>query len=143
MYQKLESKNVDYVWIIPPKEYPGKKYSNLYCLEHHYIWWLNTKELVEANKEVIHHKNGNKKDNEFKNLEKISLNEHNKKHRSGITYCEFICPFCGSIFKRQRNHSSLVKKTNLDFCSRSCGVTFYRRKMTPKKEGYLLRIFKN
>lgn len=74
--------NKDYVTIKAP-DYPGYKYQGLYCYEHHYVWWKNTGELVNKNINMIHHVNGNKKDNVFENLKKITLDEHNKIHRKG------------------------------------------------------------
>lgn len=31
-----------YILIIPPPEYPGKKYRGRYAYEHHVVWWENT-----------------------------------------------------------------------------------------------------
>jgi predicted RNA-binding Zn-ribbon protein involved in translation (DUF1610 family) len=112
-----------YISIKAPEEYPGKKYNGLYCYEHQYIWWLNTGEILKEN-ENIHHKNGNKKDNHFSNLEKVTKREHNQRHfKTGITYVEMKCPLCGDNFIRSKNQTHLVIKNRMaTLCSRSCSA---------------------
>lgn len=61
-------KNGPYEMVIAPKDYPGKKYRDRYCYEHTLVWWKNTGTIPKDN-EIIHHKNGNKRDNPFSNLE--------------------------------------------------------------------------
>lgn len=73
-------KNGLYILILAPIEYTGVKYRGKYCYEHHLIWWKNTGEVI-SNKYVIHHKNGNKCDNRFENLDKILLKDHVHLHR--------------------------------------------------------------
>lgn len=49
--------------------------------EHVYVWWKNygdSKPILKG--ELIHHINGNKKDNRIENLDKMTLAEHNKLH---------------------------------------------------------------
>jgi len=62
------------------KEYPivvnefGKRE-----IEHRFVWRKNFGEIPKGF--VIHHKNGNKKDNRIENLECLSILEHEKKHK--------------------------------------------------------------
>ena len=70
-------KNGSYTLIIAPKNYPGKKYRDRYCYEHHYVYWKKYKRTVK-NGEVIHHKNENTRDNDINNLELISYKEQQK-----------------------------------------------------------------
>jgi len=106
-------KNGDYILIKAPKEYPGKRYRNNYCYEHQYVWWKNTKELV--NKEfIVHHKNRNKQDNSFSNLELKTRKEHNREHISPKVLNKYKCEFCKKEFKRRKNG---MKPR---FCSRKC-----------------------
>lgn len=71
--------------------------------------------------EVVHHKDGNKKNNDIDNLEIMSRSQHGKLHKPTEMY-EFTCPWCGGIgrqkardVKRNRN-----KGCAGPFCSRSC-----------------------
>lgn len=77
-------KNGDYILIIPPADYPGKLYRNRYAHEHHVVWWQNTGNTVPEGY-VVHHKNENKHDNNFSNLElmpkPLHVSMHNKKRR--------------------------------------------------------------
>lgn len=72
-----------YVWIKPPLEYPGKRYGKRYAPEHHYVWWLNTGEVVEPPWEV-HHRNENRSDNSFDNLVKLTKSAHMRMHMGGF-----------------------------------------------------------
>lgn len=38
--------------------------------------------------EVVHHKNGNKQDNQIENLEVMTLSEHTKQHKKGVSLSE-------------------------------------------------------
>jgi hypothetical protein len=52
--------------------------------EHRYIWWLHNKNDPIGYGEVIHHINGNHRDNRIENLKKIKANEHRKIHGETI-----------------------------------------------------------
>jgi len=47
-------------------------------LVHRKVWRENFGEIPEEM--IIHHKNGNKKDNRLENLEMVSRSEHSQKH---------------------------------------------------------------
>lgn len=69
-----------YVMVRAPNEYPGRRYHNgLYCYEHHLNYW-NLHGIVPGPKEVIHHKDGNKRNNADGNLELISRVAHSIAH---------------------------------------------------------------
>lgn len=114
-----------YVRIRPPSNYPGKVYNSGLCLEHHYVWWTHTGEVVQKGFH-IHHIDGNPENNMFENLEKLSASNHSRLHATkGISKVTLICPNCNSEFTRSKNQTHLIKKKQLrTFCSRSCGVSF-------------------
>lgn len=72
-------RNGPYELVVAPDEYPGMKYRGRYCYEHHLVWWLKTGKTISAD-EVIHHVNGQKRDNRFCNLEKMTRSDHAKHH---------------------------------------------------------------
>jgi hypothetical protein len=113
-------KNGPYELVKAPKSYPGELYRNKYCYEHHLVWWENTGEIIQDG-EVIHHKNGNKRDNRFENLKKETNSKHSYKHRDKARFFLAWCAGCGGQVIRKRRQSCL-SKTNQKyiFCSKEC-----------------------
>ena len=69
----------EYKLIQAPTDYPGRVYSRNRVLEHHLVWWLNTGYAPNQN-EIVHHKNKNKLDNHFENLELKLRSDHSREH---------------------------------------------------------------
>ena len=112
----------EYILVIAPNNYPGKLYRNRYCYEHHLVYWQNTGHAI-SNGEIIHHKDGNKRNNAFDNLILLNKYQHDKLHASLIktSYVRLKCPGCGSIFVRRKNNTHLSKRTqSVSCCSRHC-----------------------
>lgn len=77
-YHPTKEKNVDVMVIHPECPYAAK---NGKVAEHRYIWWLNRpNDPIEYN-EMIHHINGNHKDNRIENLEKVKMKQHGLRHK--------------------------------------------------------------
>ena len=110
-------RNGQYILIVAPIEYPGKKYRSRYCYEHHFNWWKKTGLLVPKGF-VVHHKNENKHDNTPGNLECITADNHNSHHsdKRRIIDPNAKCSNC-SIYFRVRPHKL---KNKFVFCSRKC-----------------------
>jgi hypothetical protein len=128
-------KNGDYILIKAPKDYIGKKYRELYCYEHHYVWCKYNNISIPVGY-VIHHKDGNKLNNTISNLELISKKNHSKLHHKGKDLSKDIsisCVVCNKIFEVKIRVSKKRK-----FCSRKCmGYSFgklhgHKRKPTPR-----------
>lgn len=113
--------NGDYELVKAPEDYPGKKYRNRYVYEHILVWWQNTG-YVPPSGYVVHHINGNKRDNRFKNLEIKSVAAHTSEHSKPITWIILTCATCrNSFLKKHSEYKSKIKSgQNLFFCSRSC-----------------------
>ena len=118
--KKIVSKG-DYLYALVP-EHP-KATKNGYVLLHRIVMENHLGRFLNAN-EVVHHKNLNKKDNNIKNLEILSIREHAKKHGLKLKKHMVLlkCPCCKKVFSLARNKSFLVKKTkyNCNCCSCSC-----------------------
>ena len=116
-------KNGKYELIVPPADYPGKKYRGKYAYEHHVVWWQVTGEAVEKGY-TIHHRNGHKRDNRFSNLEKLTKEEHDKHHSHDKpkTMIYLVCSFCEASFEREaRQVRTKQKMGQTDFyCKREC-----------------------
>jgi hypothetical protein len=120
-------KNGPYELVIAPEGYPGKRYRDRYCYEHHLVWWQNTGE-VPGEAELIHHKNEDKRDNRFENLEKKGWARHTAEHNSERTaWVTVVCgrSACGKEFNvPRREHRERLKRSRSGrlFCTKSCQV---------------------
>lgn len=120
-------KNGDYIMIKAPEGYPGKKYRDKYCYEHHLVFWTHFGR-VPKDGEVIHHINGDKHDNRIENLRLMKADKHCACHGNerGRTFVKMICPWCGNSFSRERRQTFLVKGTHNTFCSRDCAKAYQK-----------------
>lgn len=114
-------KNGDYILVIAPSNYPGKKYRNRYCLEHHLVYWQHYG-IIPNKDEVIHHKDGNKYNNNINNLELLTAEEHKKYHghQRKKHMIKLLCPTCGKTFMKSYRQSHVVKGNIADYCCRDC-----------------------
>lgn len=111
-------KNGPYEMVVAPSDYPGKRYRGRYVYEHHLVWWQHTRQVVPEGF-VIHHKDENKRNNEFSNFELKTAGDHSGEH------------------SRERRQESVIVKCGW------CGETFevlgrdYPSRMTQSKSGEL------
>jgi hypothetical protein len=107
--------------VVAPEGWPGKKYRDRYCYEHHLVWWRSTGELI-GDDEILHHKNGNKRDNRLENLKKVLRAAHTAKHNRirGRAAVVLRCFWCGKKFeKRACEYEWARKRQSMFFCCRS------------------------
>ena len=114
-------KNGNYILVLAPKSYPGKKYRSKYCYEHHLVYWKETG-IVVSSDEVIHHIDGNKTNNCFSNLELKKKSLHDSEHQTskGRKYVLLRCPCCEKIFERIHSNTHFCKNGTYTSCSRKC-----------------------
>lgn len=81
-----------------------------YVLEHRIVIENYLGRLLNPG-EVVHHKNGNKKDNRIENLEVMSNSDHVRHHHyeHGKRMVVLKCPDCGVIFERRKGQTFLQK----------------------------------
>jgi len=122
-------RNGNYEMMIAPAEYPGTRYRGRYCYEHHLVWWRYAGELAVADEKVIHHINGDMRDNRLENLQMVTVSEHSIIHSTGKTYMPLVCAGCGVEFEREcRNVNWKIGNGQRNFfCSRSCSQNFQRK----------------
>lgn len=113
-------RNGPYILVVAPDDFPGMKYRGRYAYEHTVVWWKNTG-TVPGPGLVLHHKNENKHDNRFENLEIQTRGAHTTEHCL-LPPVVLKCAFCSDPIKKTgaevRFRASIGQK---DFCcSRSC-----------------------
>lgn len=90
-------------------------------LEHRHIIEQELERSLDYN-EVVHHKNGDKKDNSLENLEVMSRSEHSKHHADDAETVEIQCDWCeGSRKVRKSLYEYRTREGQSEwFCSKSC-----------------------
>jgi hypothetical protein len=122
--QKIVSKG-DYLYAVVPG-HPNAT-DNGYVLEHRIIMENGIGRLL-LDSEIVHHIDGNKKNNVIENLEITSASEHSTLHgKYNIKkMVELKCPWCKNLFITEKRKSFLAKKTEYTCCSRGCRGSFAR-----------------
>ena len=128
----LGMKNGPYELVKAPDDYPGRTYrgERRYVYEHILVWWTYTGELPGPD-QVVHHENGNQRDNRFKNLVLKTRAAHAKGHSEKekvafkCSHCEKTAYTTASDLRRRRKASNRV------CCSRSCSRQMPRNKFSP------------
>jgi hypothetical protein len=93
---------------------------------HRHVWFKNTG--INPKGLVIHHKDGNKENNDFNNLTSITRSEHAKLHNP-VNYINCICLVCEYEFSYPKNSKRIRK-----FCSPRCSSISKRVISRPSKE---------
>jgi hypothetical protein len=90
-------------------------------LEHRYVMSQYLGRVL-TREEIVHHLNGNKKDNRIDNLKLVSKRTHPKEHPKEKRYIKLKCSGCGNNFVKAYNQYATKKKRGQDdfYCNRSC-----------------------
>ncbi len=124
--EKIVSKG-DYLYAVV-KGHPNATKNN-YVLYHRIVVENALGRLLDSD-EVVHHINGNKKDNILENLQVLTSSEHARLHglEKFRDFCQLKCPWCSAIFERPRNKTFLCSSRNkYTCCSKSCRGSLSRK----------------
>lgn len=106
--------------------YPGIHNTSNSALRSRVVWWIFTGDILVGCKFNIHHKNRNRSDDSFSNLEKIGHSEHTRLHHPiGAADVEKKCRQCGSTFTIQRHRLKEIGRGS--FCNRICYKQYKNR----------------
>lgn len=116
-------KKGDYLYAVV-KDHPSAT-KHGYVLAHRIVMENHLGRLLNSN-EIVHHKNGDKRDNRISNLEVMLDTEHKKLHSADKTskWVRLRCPNCKTIFEREKRNTHLIKGGSSTFCSRECNGKF-------------------
>lgn len=94
-------------------------------VEHRVIMEEHLGRILGYN-EVVHHINGDDKDNRLENLQLMSRSEHTKMHNPKIPYTCLFCYWCGVIIFRKPHKVRIInkKERKLSFCSKKCAGSY-------------------
>ena len=97
-------------------------------LEHRVVMENYLGRLLNSD-EIVHHLDGNKKNNVIENLQVLSCNEHSHLHgiRVGHKMAKLKCPYCKKIFTKSIFNTYMYRKQsklNCTFCCKECAGKF-------------------
>ena len=119
------AKRGEYRYAIVP-DHPNRNKHN-YVLMHRVVMENHLDRLLLPN-EIVHHKDGNKANNDISNLEVMTNEEHSHMHnpKRGETTTTLICDECGKSFQRLLKYVKISKNKHF-FCCRECLYSFERK----------------
>lgn len=119
-------KKGDYNYCLVPEHPHCTK--NGYVLEHRIVVENQIGRILGAN-EVVHHIDGDKKNNRFDNLSIMNNIEHAELHGSTKSQRLVLlrCPNCDKKFVKAKRNTHLSKGGRATFCSRECSGSFNRQ----------------
>jgi len=141
--RKVSKGEYDYA-VVP--EHPHST-ENDYVLYHRVVMENKIGRLLDPGEEIVHHIDGDKKNNDIDNLELYTRKKHAELHGEDRTrkYALIKCPECLDVYEKKHNKTHLAKNTKTAFCSRSCNGKFVHRDEEEKenrKENNIIEIYR-
>ena len=121
----------DGYWEVYVPHNPMSKTRCGWLLEHRYVMSEHIDRSLTRD-DIVHHKDGDKLNNDISNLELTDRVSHGYTHHGGREN-DAICKQCGETFTLYRP-STIKAKGRGQFCSRECSELFRTTKLKPSKE---------
>lgn len=132
-------------FVTAPDWYKGKRYRGRYALEYRVIAERMIGRPLKQN-EIVHHKDGNRRNNAESNLEVMDKIKHAElhAHEIGLQMAEIQCPACGKAFVRRAAETiANPKRAKVSTCSRKCFAVYSFSKDKSKfVENKVIRLFR-
>lgn len=118
-HKVIELKGEKYYLNVSLGYYQTKQYKKL----HREIWKSKYGAVPEDC--LVHHKDGDKTNNEIDNLEVMEWGKHTRHHhKTGKTMATLPCAFCGKSVTREK---TAFRRTKNPFCNRTCHMLHRNR----------------
>lgn len=80
--------------------------------------------------EIVHHKDGDKRNNTPSNLEVMRQGDHARHHAKPIEWAHLTCVWCSCEFEREARNERRRQKKGMagPFCGKSCAGKYHRDK---------------
>lgn len=123
--EKIVSKG-DYNYAIVRDHPKANKHG--YVLHHRIVIENHLSRLLMRH-EIVHHINGEKKDNRIENLEVHGRSAHSRSHgfQKGRKMVKLLCPSCKREFIREFRQTHLSKSSKWTACKPTCRGKFSRK----------------
>lgn len=118
-------------------KFPGA-HKDGFALRSRVVWWIHTGEIISGMEFNIHHRNGNRIDDRFRNLKKIKHLEHSKLHNPKQPEVLCICIVCQNQFSLPQWYLNNPSKGK--FCSLKCYHNFPKSKATRDRVSKSLKL---
>jgi len=100
-----------------------------WVMEHRYVMSEHLGGVVLTSNDVVHHKDGNRHNNDIENLELTNQSDHAKEHMDKNMFV--VCACCGKSFHIK---PSMLNKKRGKYCSRECSDVSGRKVERPSKD---------
>lgn len=107
--------------------HPNANSKGLYPL--HRVLMENIIGRLLLRNEIVHHKDGNKENNNNDNLELMTVSNHSRHHRKIVEDITCYCFYCGKEIKLKPHLYRLrIKRAKIGItCSASCGAKLFHK----------------
>lgn len=92
--------------------------------------------------ELVHHIDGNPKNNNIKNLQVMNWKDHGKLHEKKAIFIELICKNCNNKFNKSKSAYNRLKKKGqkIFVCSKKCHGLMMAKYLPHEKESKYKKI---
>ena len=132
-------------FVTAPEWYKGKRYRGRYALQYRVIAEKMIGRALKEN-EIVHHKDGDKRNNSESNLQVMTKSKHTQHHgyEKGTEMAEIQCPVCEKPFVRRAAETiANPERTKTSTCSKKClAVHIFKKDKSGFVQNKIIRLFR-